>query len=97
MKDFAGKTAFITGGASGLGLGIAKACAGEGMNVVIVDLRQEVLNGAAALFEKNNWPCLCLKLNVSDRQAYTQAVQAAQEKFGNILFALTLIAILKRS
>ena len=84
MRDLAGKTAFITGGASGLGLGIAKACAGEGMNVVIVDLRQEVLNGAAALFEKNNWPVLCLKLNVSDRKAYAEAVRKAEEKFGNI-------------
>ncbi len=32
--DLKGKTAFITGGASGMGLGIAKACAREGMNVV---------------------------------------------------------------
>ena len=40
MENLKGKTAFITGGASGMGLGIARACAREGMNVVIADFRQ---------------------------------------------------------
>jgi NAD(P)-dependent dehydrogenase (short-subunit alcohol dehydrogenase family) len=84
MRDFKGKTAFITGGASGLGLGIAKACAAEGMNVVMADLRQSVLDDAKALFEKNSWPVLALRLNVSDRAEYAKAVEEAEKKFGNI-------------
>ena len=37
MKELKGKVAFITGGASGIGLGIAKACTKYGMKVVIAD------------------------------------------------------------
>lgn len=84
MKELKGKTAFITGGASGLGLGIAKTCAAEGMNVVIADLRQNVLDKAEAVFKENNWPVLCIQLDVSDLDAYKKAVEAANEKFGNI-------------
>ena len=44
MDKLEGKTAFITGGGSGIGLGIAKACCKYGMNVIIVDARQEALD-----------------------------------------------------
>ena len=46
MDEFTGKTAFITGGASGIGLGIAKNFAREGMNVVIGDVQDESLERA---------------------------------------------------
>jgi NAD(P)-dependent dehydrogenase (short-subunit alcohol dehydrogenase family) len=84
MENLRGKTAFITGGASGMGLGIAKACAGEGMNVVIADMRQDALDEALPIFKNNNWPALGLKLNVADREAYTRAADAAEAAFGNI-------------
>lgn len=84
MKELKGKTAFVTGGASGLGLGIAKACAQEGMNVVIADLRQSVLDDAVAIFNQNNWPVLGIQLNVSDLKAYEKAVADAEAKFGTI-------------
>ena len=48
MKDVKGKTAFITGGASGIGLGIAQAFAAAGMNVVITDVEETALAEAAA-------------------------------------------------
>ena len=38
MQNLQGKTAFVTGGASGIGLGISKALLGAGMNVVIADI-----------------------------------------------------------
>ncbi len=38
MQDFKGKTAFITGGASGIGFGMAHAFGRAGMNVVIADI-----------------------------------------------------------
>lgn len=84
MENLKNKTAFITGGASGLGLGIAKACAKEGMNVVIADLRQNVLNEATALFEKNGWPVLGMQLDVSKLEEYEKAVDKAEAEFGNI-------------
>jgi len=39
MREFRGRTAFITGGASGIGLGMAQAFAARGMNVVIAEQR----------------------------------------------------------
>ena len=46
MQNLPGKTAFVTGGASGIGLGIAKALLGAGMNVVIADIRDDHLAAA---------------------------------------------------
>ena len=48
MQNLPGKTAFITGGASGIGLGIAKALLGAGMNVAIADIRDDHLAAAEA-------------------------------------------------
>ena len=44
MEEVDGKVAFITGGASGMGLGMAKAFAAKGMKVILADLRQEALD-----------------------------------------------------
>ena len=46
IKNFEGKTAFITGSASGIGMGIAHACAKHGMKVCIVDKREDALEEA---------------------------------------------------
>ena len=45
MKALDGRTAFVTGGASGIGLGMARAFLGAGMNVVVADLRTEAGDG----------------------------------------------------
>ncbi|HXZ68624.1 MAG TPA: SDR family NAD(P)-dependent oxidoreductase, partial [Alphaproteobacteria bacterium] len=46
MKDLKGKTAFITGGASGLGLAMAQAFLREGMNVMIADIDDSAIAAA---------------------------------------------------
>jgi Short-chain alcohol dehydrogenase of unknown specificity len=84
MENLKGKTAFITGSASGIGLGIAKACAKAGMNVVIADMRQSALDEALSIFKENNWPAVAVRLNVTDRAAYKEAADKAEEAFGNI-------------
>lgn len=84
MENLKGKTAFITGGASGIGLGIAKACAKAGMNVVIADLRQSALDEALSIFKQNGWPAITVRLNVTDRAAYKEAADKAEEAFGKI-------------
>ena len=84
MENLNGKTAFITGGASGMGLGIAKACAKEGMNIVIVDMRQSAIDEALPIFKENGWPAIGIRLNVADRVAYAKAVDEAEAAFGNI-------------
>lgn len=83
MKDVSNKTAFITGGASGIGLGIAKAFYNAGSNLVLADIRDDHLKEAEALFGDPG-RVLCLKLDVTDRKAYAEAAKAAEAKFGKI-------------
>ncbi|MFC7048775.1 SDR family oxidoreductase [Emcibacter nanhaiensis] len=83
MQNLSGKTAFITGGASGIGLGIAKALLSRGMNLVIADIRDDHLEDAQ---KELNSPdkVLALKLDVTDRAAFKAAADAAEERFGKI-------------
>ena len=48
MRDVEGRVAFITGGGSGVGLGMAKAFVGAGMKVAIADIRADHLEEATA-------------------------------------------------
>ena len=48
MEEFSGKVAVITGAASGIGLGLARTAAREGMRVVMADIEAAVLDEAAA-------------------------------------------------
>ena len=82
MQNLSGKTAFVTGGASGIGLGIAIALKKAGMKVAIADIRQDHLDAAVA--ELGEGDVLALRLDVTDRDAFAQAADAAEARFGNI-------------
>jgi NADP-dependent 3-hydroxy acid dehydrogenase YdfG len=84
MENLEGKVAFITGGASGIGLGIAKACAKYGMKVVIADSRQDALDEAMKFFKEKHYSTLPIKLDVTDRAAYARAADEAEKVFGKI-------------
>jgi NAD(P)-dependent dehydrogenase (short-subunit alcohol dehydrogenase family) len=84
MQTLKGKTAFITGAASGIGLGIAKAAAKDGANIFIADLRQNAIDEALAWFKENNYPAAGIKIDTSDRAQYKTAADAAEAKFGKI-------------
>ena len=84
MKDFKGKVAFITGGASGIGLGIAKTFARYGMKVIIADSRQDALDEAMDYFKKTGQPVHPIRLDVTDRAAYAQAADEAEAVFEKI-------------
>jgi NAD(P)-dependent dehydrogenase (short-subunit alcohol dehydrogenase family) len=84
MENIEGKTAFITGGASGIGLGIARACARHGMKVVIADSRQEALDEAMVYFKEKKLPVHPVKLDVTDRAAYAKAADEAEAVFQKI-------------
>ena len=84
MIDLKGKTAFITGAASGMGLGIAKACAREGMNIVIADFRQSAIDEALVWFKDRGFPAHGIHLDVSDREGYVKAADEAEAVFGKI-------------
>jgi NAD(P)-dependent dehydrogenase (short-subunit alcohol dehydrogenase family) len=83
MQNLQGKTAFVTGGASGIGLGIAKALLGAGMNVVVADIRDDHLAEAK---EELGSPdkILALKLDVTNRADFAKAADAAEARFGKI-------------
>jgi NAD(P)-dependent dehydrogenase (short-subunit alcohol dehydrogenase family) len=83
MQNLSGKTAFVTGGASGIGLGIAKALNKAGMKVVIADIRQDHLDEAVAELDGGE-DVLALKLDVTDRDAYAAAADQAEARFGRI-------------
>ncbi len=84
MKDLKGKVAFITGGASGIGLGITKACVKYGMKVIIVDKRQSALDEAMAYFREKKQPVHPMRLDITDRAAYAKAAGEAEKVFGKI-------------
>ena len=84
MQNVEGKTAFITGGASGMGLGMATVFAENGMKVVIADIRKEALDEAMAGFSNTNLAVHAVQLDVSDRNAYARAADEAEAVFGNI-------------
>ncbi len=86
MDNLADKVAFVTGGASGIGLGIAKAMVAAGMRVVIADVREDHLKDARAWFvsQKQSRRIKCLKLDVTNRKGYARAADQAEKAFGKI-------------
>ncbi|MFC1946852.1 SDR family NAD(P)-dependent oxidoreductase [Chloroflexota bacterium] len=82
MKEFAGKVAFITGGASGAGLGQAKVFSEAGCKVVIADIRQDHLDEAMAYFKEKNAEVHAIQLDLTDRQAYIAAADEIEKVYG---------------
>jgi NADP-dependent 3-hydroxy acid dehydrogenase YdfG len=86
MQDVEGKVAFVTGGASGIGLGMAIAFVNAGMKVVISDFRRDHLEESTAYFKQKNLENNThhLRLDVTDREAFTRAADEAEGKFGKV-------------
>tara|TARA_Y200000002_G_scaffold366066_1_gene356644 strand:+ start:522 stop:1334 length:813 start_codon:yes stop_codon:yes gene_type:complete len=73
VRDFANKTAFITGGASGVGLGIAKALAKAQANVVIADIQPERLSDAEQQLRAITPNILALAVDTTDIESLQRA------------------------
>jgi NAD(P)-dependent dehydrogenase (short-subunit alcohol dehydrogenase family) len=84
MEHLQDKVAFITGAASGIGLGIAGACVGAGMKVVMTDVRKEVLESAAASLATNGAVVLPLLLDVADRRGWSACAERVRREFGGV-------------
>jgi NAD(P)-dependent dehydrogenase (short-subunit alcohol dehydrogenase family) len=84
MKEFAGKVAVITGGASGIGRGIAEACVQAGVNVVLADVEEAALTQAGADLTALGGSVMCVKTDVSKRGDVEALAQQAFEAFGAV-------------
>ncbi len=77
--DIVGKTAIITGGASGLGLATAERYAADGANVAIFDLNTE---GGQAIAERLGANVVYYNVNVAEEESVQTAIDTVVEKFG---------------
>ena len=80
MRDFTGRTAFVTGGANGVGIGLVRALLAQGCNVAIADIRQAHID--AALTALDNPRAMGVQVDVSSRAELARAAEAVEAKFG---------------
>lgn len=83
MKNVAGKVAFVTGGASGIGHGMAQAFLKAGMKVIVADVRQDHLDRCAAELDGGK-SVHFIRLDVTDRAAMASAAAEAERVFGKV-------------
>lgn len=88
MKDFHGKTAVVTGAASGIGSGIARSLAGAGMNVALLDIQERALDELRRQIESSGGKAIALFADVSDAGSLAAAARRAEEAFGRIHVAV---------
>lgn len=82
MKDFAGRTAFITGGANGIGIGLVRALLAEGCSVAIADIRKESID--AALNSLPGQRVMGVQVDVASREAMARAADTVEAQFGPV-------------
>jgi NAD(P)-dependent dehydrogenase (short-subunit alcohol dehydrogenase family) len=84
MKDLKDKVAVITGGASGLGLAMARVFAAEGMKLVLADVEEESLRRVETDFRKAGLPVVGLKTDVSRAQDVERLAEKTLATFGGV-------------
>jgi 3-oxoacyl-[acyl-carrier protein] reductase len=94
--NFEGKSAFISGGASGIGKHIAMDFAKAGANVAIVDVQEELGNKTAEeLNTAGSGKAKFYKASVSDVEAINNAVADTVKEFGDIDFCINCAGVLR--
>ena len=84
MQAFAGKTAFVTGAASGIGFALSQTFAEAGMRVMLADIETDALTAAVENlhdFRPNVRGVIC---DVADPASVERAAKASYEAFGNV-------------
>ncbi|HEY2071769.1 MAG TPA: SDR family NAD(P)-dependent oxidoreductase [Rhizomicrobium sp.] len=84
MKEFRGRTAFVTGGASGIGLSMARAFGRNGMNVVLADIDEKAAKAAAEQLASEQIKAVPVVCDVTDRANVRAAALEAVAAFGKI-------------
>ncbi len=84
MKDLNGKIAVITGGASGIGLGMARAFAGAGMKLVLADLDDAARDAAITEFRAAGTDAVGMHCDVSVHEQVQALAALATETYGGV-------------
>jgi NAD(P)-dependent dehydrogenase (short-subunit alcohol dehydrogenase family) len=84
MQSLESRVAFITGGASGIGLGMARAFAHAGLDLMLADLDPEALEGAVVDLEGSGARVRGVVCDVADRDSLLAAANEARREFGKI-------------
>jgi NAD(P)-dependent dehydrogenase (short-subunit alcohol dehydrogenase family) len=84
MRELAGKTAFVTGGASGIGLALGRAFAEAGMKVMLADVEAEALDHALQSLKNHGNQVQGVRCDVADPDSVARAAQATFDAFGNV-------------
>ena len=82
MQHFHGRTAVITGAASGFGLEVARLAAGRGMNLVMADVQRDALDAAAAELTATGAQVLAVRVDVASAAEVDAMAAATRERFG---------------
>ena len=84
MKEFKGKTAVVTGAASGIGYALAKRFAQEKMNVVLADIEQDALDAAVTKISNLGVEAVGIAVDVMDKNSVQSLTKQSIDAFGNI-------------
>jgi len=85
LADLKGKTVYITGGNTGIGLGIARAAANAGMNVVMGYIQEDQVAPALKLFKPDQKSrVIAIRHDVTDRDGWVKTLAEINAKFGNL-------------
>ena len=84
MKDLAGKIAFVTGAASGIGLGIATALAQAGVKVMLCDIEETALASAVEGLKRTNADVASVRADVSLKAELQAAAEKTRARSGNV-------------
>lgn len=83
-RAFGGKTIFITGAASGIGLGLAAVLAAAGARVRLTDIDEVACEAAAAGLRDAGFEASAMRLDVCDPTAFAAAFEAAWDDYGRV-------------
>src|ERR1035437_2935739 len=82
--NLSGKVAIVTGGAMGIGYGIAYRLAEAGASVVIADLNEDVGNTAVKELSNNGWKVAFVETNVADESQVKNAIDFTIKTYGSV-------------